>query len=147
MHGRRSCKAAGCDEQPWPCDEECAAARSPHSMVFSVIGRMGLLGLALWLAASAAMMRTAWTLLRHGSADDRGMASVVCVMWVSASFGVVLEGPMGAVVFWSVLGLAHARAKAPVSDPASPCTRCTSTASGEWPVAKGDAFCSESASH
>jgi hypothetical protein len=29
------------------------------------------------------------------------------VILTSACFGVVLEGPMGAVVFWSVLGLAN----------------------------------------
>ena len=28
---------------------------------------------------------------------------------LSACFGVVLEGPMGAVVFWTILGLAHSQ--------------------------------------
>jgi hypothetical protein len=38
-----------------------------------------------------------------------------CACWViliSACFGVVLENPMGAVVFWILLGLAHASTKA-----------------------------------
>jgi CHASE3 domain sensor protein len=34
------------------------------------------------------------------------------VILVSACFGVVLEGPMGAVVFWTILGLASATSAA-----------------------------------
>ncbi len=99
-------------------EDENFSARSPHSMLFSVLGRMGLVGLAAWLAASAAMARVVWRLTRRGSPDDRGLAGVACVTWVSACFGIVLEGPMGALVFWTVLGLASARAQAVLSDPA-----------------------------
>jgi O-antigen ligase len=119
-------------------NDETFAARSPHSMIVTVIGRMGLLGLAAWLALSAGAAGLVWRLLKAGSPDQLGLASVVCVVWVSACFGVVLEGPMGAVAFWIVLGLASAQERelAP-SGPASPQTRYSATASAEWHVAKG----------
>lgn len=84
------------------------SARSPHSMIMSVFGRLGAAGLACWLAIAVAMAAMTRRVLRQGSADGRGFASVSWVIWISACFGVVLEGPMGAVVFWTALGLANA---------------------------------------
>ncbi len=84
------------------------SARSPHSMILSVFGRMGAAGLACWLAVAAGMVAMTRRIFRHGTADGRGLASVAWVIWISACFGVVLEGPMGAVVFWTLLGLANA---------------------------------------
>jgi hypothetical protein len=37
-----------------------------------------------------------------------GLWACVWTILVSACFGVVLEGPMGAVVFWSLLGILNA---------------------------------------
>jgi len=118
--------------------DETFAARSPHSMIVTVIGRMGLLGLAAWLALSAGAATLVWRLFKAGGPDQLGLASVVCVVGVSAYFGVVLEGPMGAVAFWTALGLASAQARelAP-SGLVSPQTRYSATASAEWHVAKG----------
>lgn len=84
------------------------SARSPHSMIMSVFGRLGFAGLVGWLAIAGAMVALMSRALRTGSADRRGFASVAWVIWISACFGVVLEGPMGAVVFWTALGLANA---------------------------------------
>jgi hypothetical protein len=95
----------------WLTNEDFSA-RSPHSMIMSVFGRMGAIGLLLWLAVAVAMARlTRRTFLRH---DFRGMGwwSVVWVIWISACFGVVLEGPMGAVLFWTVLGIANVSSRA-----------------------------------
>jgi hypothetical protein len=89
--------------------DETFAARSPHSMIVTVIGRMGFLGLAAWIAVSASIAVMVWRLLKAGDPDGMGLASVVAVIWLSACFGVVLEGPMGAVIFWTVLGLANSR--------------------------------------
>jgi len=83
------------------------SARSPHSMLLSVFGRMGTAGLIGWLAIATAMAGMTRRVFRQGTPDSRGFASVVWVIWFSACFGVVLEGPMGAVVFWTVLGLAN----------------------------------------
>ena len=90
----------------WLTNEDFSA-RSPHSMIMSVFGRMGAVGLLLWLAVAVAMARlTRRTFSRR---DFRGMGwwSVVWVIWISACFGVVLEGPMAAVLFWTVLGIAN----------------------------------------
>jgi hypothetical protein len=84
------------------------SARSPHSMLMSVLGRMGLLGLLLWLAVTAGMVALTRRIFRQGAWDNLGLVSVAWVLWISGCFGIVLEGPMGAVVFWTVLGLANA---------------------------------------
>jgi hypothetical protein len=89
--------------------DENFSARSPHSMVMTVFGRMGTVGLLAWLAVSVGLGRMVWGLFRRGEPDGVGLACIVCITWISACFGVVLEGPMGAVVFWSVAGLASSR--------------------------------------
>ena len=89
--------------------DENFSARSPHSMVMTIFGRMGIVGLLAWIAVSAGIWRAVWRLLRSGDPDDMGLASIVSVTWISACVGVVLEGPMGAVVFWTALGLASSR--------------------------------------
>jgi len=78
-----------------------------------VLGRMGLAGLAAFLALVAAMAARTWRLARLARTDDAalpalGWWSVSWVMFVSGCFGVVLEGPMGAVIFWTSLGMANA---------------------------------------
>jgi len=90
--------------------DETFSARSPHSMLVTVFGRMGALGFLAWVAVSAGLARAVWRLFRRGEPDGMGLASIVCVIWISACVGVVLEGPMGAVAFWTVAGLANARA-------------------------------------
>lgn len=118
--------------------DETFAARSPHSMFVTTFGRLGFLGLAVWIAVSAGMAGCAWRLLRRGDADSLGLASIVCVIWISACVGVVLESPMGAVVFWTVLGLANSRA-APA--PGGPVRAIGAEgAPDEWPVAKDGAL-------
>ena len=84
------------------------SARSPHSMLMSVLGRMGLLGLLLWLVMTAGMAALTRRIFNQGDFTRLGLISVAWVLWISACFGIVLEGPMGAVVFWTVLGLANA---------------------------------------
>jgi hypothetical protein len=75
---------------------------------------MGVLGLAAFLALVAAMAMRTWRALRN---MDTLFTSGPwwCAAWVilvCACFGVVLEGPMGAVVFWTMLGVANARLNA-----------------------------------
>jgi O-antigen ligase len=82
--------------------------RSPHNVMLTVFGRMGLAGLLPFLAFVAAMAQKTWRAVRRDTADETGLWCASWVILASACFGVVLEGPMGAVVFWSVLGLANA---------------------------------------
>ncbi len=81
--------------------------RSPHSMLVSVFGRMGIVGLIAWLAVAWNMWLLTWRCFRVGDFDALGLMSIAWVLGLSACVGVVLEGPMGAVVFWSVLGFAN----------------------------------------
>ncbi len=89
-------------------------ARSPHSIVLTVFGRMGILGAGFWLWFMLLLTKRSWQLAQacranETAADDAlSYHAATWVILISACFGVVLEGPMGAVVFWSLLGLAHA---------------------------------------
>ncbi|HXQ81580.1 MAG TPA: O-antigen ligase family protein [Opitutaceae bacterium] len=125
--------------------DETFAARSPHSMIVTTYGRMGFLGLALWIAVSASMARVVWRLFRRGDPDGLGLASAACVIWISACVGVVLESPMGAVIFWTVVGLANSSAQSlPAAGGESPRARLAEAAPEEWPVAKAGALDTES---
>ena len=125
--------------------DETFSARSPHSMIVTTFGRMGFVGLALWLAVSAAAARVVWRLMRSGDPDSLGLASATCVIWISSCVGVVLESPMGAVVFWTALGLANARAHGPPATAAQPALPgAAAPASEESPVAKAGAFGTDS---
>jgi hypothetical protein len=88
------------------------SARSPHNILLTVFARMGAAGLILFLWFIALMGVHTWRAVHSGQVAD----ALWCVPWViltSACLGVVLEGPMGAVVFWTVLGLASARTLPP----------------------------------
>jgi O-antigen ligase len=82
--------------------------RSPHNILLTVFGRMGLMGLLPFLAFVGACGMRTWRAVRSGDADSWGFWCAIWVIFVSACFGVVLEGPMGAVVFWTALGIANA---------------------------------------
>lgn len=91
--------------------------RSPHCVLFSVFGRMGFVGLIAFLGVITAMVMRTIQLVRLVRTNDDalptlGWWSVAWVMFVSGCFGVVLEGPMGAVIFWTALGLANAQTAA-----------------------------------
>ncbi len=84
------------------------SARSPHNIFITVFGRLGLIGLGVWLWFCAVLLLKTWRSLREPETGRH--QALWCSLWViliSATFGVVLEGPMGAVLFWSILGLAH----------------------------------------
>lgn len=96
-------------------------ARSPHSIWFTVLGRMGVIGLLAFTVVSFLIFREAYFAARRvaiGRASTDTLADWCCVLVLfgAASFGVVLEGPMGGVLFWSFLGLAVGR-KLPEKEP------------------------------
>jgi O-antigen ligase len=89
--------------------------RSPHNVLLTVFARMGALGLAIFLTILAIIaVRTRRAI--HAGAAEAGSWCAVWIILTSACLGVVLEGPMGAVVFWTVLGVANA--PTPDTDPA-----------------------------
>ncbi len=101
--------------QYYPESFDDFTARSPHNIFLTIFGRMGLVGLATWVWLCLVMARRTWCSLRSDDAKAAwGRWSSLWVLLTSATFGVVLEGPMGAVIFWCLLGLA---AGTPTEDP------------------------------
>ena len=95
--------------QYFPDSSEDFTARSPHNVLITVFARMGIVGITAFLALLAIITAHTWRALR-GPARDGEAGTFWCAAWVilvCACFGVVLEGPMGAVVFWTLLGLAN----------------------------------------
>ena len=89
-------------------DPEEFNTRSPHNFVITVFARMGIVGLVLLLSILAIMARR--TVQRAWAAPDTGTSAPWLFSWmifVTACFGVVMEGPMGAVLFWTMLGMAN----------------------------------------
>jgi hypothetical protein len=85
--------------------------RSPHNYFVTIYGRLGLCGLLLLLVIVYLMLRNtlrAATLVRKRALDAEvlGFWCATWVLLISGTFGVVLEGPMGGILFWSFLGLA-----------------------------------------
>jgi O-Antigen ligase len=89
-------------------------ARSPHSIFLTIFGRMGFVGLVAFAVICITIFKTALrraTLVRRRKLPPyelRHWCSALMILG-SAAFGVVLEGPMGGILFWSFLGLACAQ--------------------------------------
>ncbi len=86
-------------------------ARSPHSVLVTIMGRMGAMGMALYALLIGLMLRATLRIVRReraGATSDTGLVYICCawMIFVSACFGVVLEGPMGAIPFWICLSIA-----------------------------------------
>jgi hypothetical protein len=89
----------------YPEGNEEFAARSPHSIYVTLFGRTGFVGLIPFVALTCAIIHRTFRAIR-GAQRSAYIWVAALVILTSAAFGVVLEGPMGAVVFWSILGLA-----------------------------------------
>jgi O-antigen ligase len=101
--------ARGFIAEYYPTDEGEFNVRSPHNIFLTVFGRMGLAGCLVWGVFCGVLLLRTWRALRQG--DDAVQWSLWAGLWVimvSSTLGVVLEGPMGAVVFWTMLGLISA---------------------------------------
>lgn len=88
------------------------SARSPHSIIFTVLGRVGLVGLIVVGAIVGIVMVKTHRLYAQADTGDLGYWLMGWVILISACFGVVMEGPMGAVPFWTILGIASTTAGA-----------------------------------
>jgi O-antigen ligase len=88
------------------------SARSPHNIMLSIFGRMGLAGLLPFLALIGFVASRTWQAgqrARENRESDPTLSLWLGVWAIlgSACFGVVLESPMGAIVFWSIIGMAN----------------------------------------
>ncbi len=99
--------AAGFVREYYPESSEDFATRSPHNIFVTVAGRLGGVGLAVWTLLAAAILHQLWRTLRLGDPRESALAVSVGMIFICSCFGVVLEGPMGAVPFWVLLGLVH----------------------------------------
>ncbi|HOX07246.1 MAG TPA: O-antigen ligase family protein [Planctomycetota bacterium] len=94
--------------------------RSPHSVHFTVLARMGVPGLLLWLGLNGTLvlhLMLAWRRARQaGDGLRQGILAWALCFWaatvVHASFGVYLESPQGAIWFWFAMGVGLAAASA-----------------------------------
>lgn len=85
--------------------------RSAHNFYVTLYGRMGIIGILVMAAITWQVIAGG---LRAGRATLRGELPLSdlgfwCALWAiltSATFGVVLEGPVGAIPFWLLLGVA-----------------------------------------
>lgn len=101
--------AHGFVQEYYPDSTEDFNVRSPHNIFLTIFGRMGIVGVTVWCIFCAILLAKTLRVLRQSV--DPVPWSLWCGAWVilvSATFGVVLEGPMGAVIFWTLLGLASA---------------------------------------
>lgn len=87
--------------------------RSPHNVSMTFLARSGVPGLILWLAF---LLSIGWLLLRrswvkkqyHASLDTRyavWLLAYFLAFLLNASVDVFLEGPMGGIWFWSLVGI------------------------------------------
>jgi len=86
--------------------------RSPHSSHMTVLARMGVPGALLWLALQASfavsMVLSTIASRARGTPNEARFKTWLLAIWmaalVNASFDVYLEGPQGAIIFWSAFG-------------------------------------------
>jgi hypothetical protein len=86
--------------------------RSPHNGHLSVLARMGLPGMALWLLMQGlfgAQLIRAYRHARRAGSEfwwklDIWLLGYWLALSVNAAFDVYLEGPQGGIWFWSVIG-------------------------------------------
>ena len=88
--------------------------RSAHNYFVTAFGRLGALGMLVMSGIVFCVVRhgvQAALALRRGETTDTQPLSFWClglVIMVSGTFGVVMEGPMGAIPMWSFFGFALA---------------------------------------
>jgi O-antigen ligase len=88
--------------------------RSPHNVLISIFARMGIVGVAAFLGIVTLISVRTWHSMKSGPAT--GLWCVIWIILTSACLGVVLEGPMGGVVFWIVLGVANGASNVSAND-------------------------------
>jgi hypothetical protein len=121
--------------------------RAPHNGHLELLARGGVPMLALWILVQVAfgitMLRAA--LRAHAAGLDRllKVTGWIIAYWlallVNASFDVYLQGPMGGIWYWSIIGLGIAVAGfiAREAREAGDGPRAAPTAAGDVPMASG----------
>jgi len=88
--------------------------RSPHNGHLTILARMGVPGFVLWILFLLTLLSRLWKRHKKWKSLGDDFQAGLCI-WVltflgaamiNATFDVYLEGPMGGIWFWSVVGLA-----------------------------------------
>jgi O-antigen ligase len=87
--------------------------RSPHNSNMTVLARMGVPGVILWLLLQGlfgiGLLRATLAFRRAGEAHLALIGGLVLAYWlammVDTSFDPYLEGPQGGIWFWTIFGL------------------------------------------
>lgn len=101
--------------------------RNPHSIAVTVFGRMGLVGLSLWLVWHVAFFSLQWRWLSAAKRAADGwqvdlaafLTTYAILMLVAAMFGVLLESPFMAAPYFFIIGLSLRLASVYLGQPAS----------------------------
>lgn len=88
------------------------ALRSPHNAHMNILARSGVVGFGLWLVFQVtwfiSLLRACLEARRRNMPNWHGIFAFLLSYWlafmVNASFDVFLEGPMGGIWLWSVIG-------------------------------------------
>ena len=99
---------------------EEAPLRSPHNVFMTVLARMGVPGLLLWLTLhttfAVSLIRACARARAAGfhawAAIDLWILSYWSAFLVNATFDVFLEGPQGGIWFWCLMGVGLAALEA-----------------------------------
>ena len=86
--------------------------RSPHNGTMTVLARMGVPGLVLWLSLNFVFGFRIFTgyrrAVRSGSRFWSNVDIWILCYWLAAlinsTFDVYIEGPQGGIWFWSIIG-------------------------------------------
>ncbi|MDX1661274.1 MAG: O-antigen ligase family protein [Gemmatimonadota bacterium] len=108
------------DSDGYQVDQRDSSLRSPHNGHLSVLARSGVPGFALWIllhgAFAVVMVRSHLRESRDGREAWARFDLWILAFWaafmVNATFDVFLEGPMGGIWFWSIMGAAIATLEA-----------------------------------
>ncbi|TAJ99410.1 MAG: hypothetical protein EPO36_12120 [Chloroflexota bacterium] len=87
--------------------------RAPHNSHFTVLARMGVPGIVLWLlilgSFGVGLLRAVLASRRAGDLGLAALGGCVLAYWVAmlvdTSFDPYLEGPQGGIWFWTIVGL------------------------------------------
>ena len=87
--------------------------RSPHNSEMTVLARMGVPGLVLWVLLQGAfgigLLRATFAHRRTGDLQLAALGAFLLAYWVAmmvdTSFDPYLEGPQGGIWFWTIFGL------------------------------------------
>ncbi|ABF42800.1 hypothetical protein Acid345_3800 [Candidatus Koribacter versatilis Ellin345] len=92
--------------------EDDKTTRSPHNGSMTVLARMGVPGLVMWASLNLVflfrMLRAYRRAARSGAQFWASVNLWVLCYWIAAfinlSFDVYIEGPVGGILFWSIIG-------------------------------------------